>query len=171
MSTEEILQVLQKFNVETLTLAFVTFLLTCAVKKLVPYTAKKVIPIIPFIVGTILYFTYAYLLLKCTNYLYILKKGLQIGGVATFYYAVIKQLSKNGNLKSAVADILKGILKTKPVSTVASKIISSYSTNNSDEQNREKIAEIIAQNTSISQNECQTITGIILKEITNANKK
>ncbi len=171
MSTEEILQVLQKFNIETLTLALITYLITCVVKKIVPYNAKKIITILPFVIGVLLFFTYAYFLLKCTDYLYVLKKGLQIGGIATFYYAITKQLSKDGNLKSTISDILKGILKTKPLGTVASKIINSYSTSNSDEQNMQKIAEIIAQNTSISQSECQSITGIILKEITSANKK
>ncbi|MBR5438759.1 MAG: hypothetical protein IKV61_00880 [Clostridia bacterium] len=171
MSIEEILQVLQRFNIETLILALVTYLITCVIKKLVPYNAKKIIPILPFIFGVTLFFVYAYFLLKCTDYLFVIKKGLQIGGVATFYYAIIKQLSKNGNLKSTVSDILKGILKTQSVSAVASKIINSFSSQNSDEQNQQKIAEIIAQNTSINNSECQIITGIILKEITNANKK
>ncbi len=171
MSTEEILQVLQKFNLETLILAFITYLITSVVKKLLPYNAKKVVSIMPFILGVLLFFIYAYFLLKCTDYLYAVKQGLQVGGVATFYYAVIKQLSKSGNLKSTVSDILKGILKTKSISSVASTILNTYSSKNSDEQNRQKIAEIIASNTSISQSECQTITGIVLKEITNANVK
>ena len=51
MSTEEILQVLQKFNIETLTLAFITYLITCVVKKIVPYNAKKIITILPFVIG------------------------------------------------------------------------------------------------------------------------
>ena len=115
MSTEEILEVLQKFNLETLIFAFVTYLITCVIKKILPYNAKKIIPITPFILGVLEYFAYAYFLTKCTDYLYIFKTGLQIGGVATFYYAIIKQLSKSGNLQSTVSDILKGILKNKSV--------------------------------------------------------
>ena len=171
MSTEEILEVLQKFNLETLIFAFVTYLITCVIKKILPYNAKKIIPITPFILGVLEYFAYAYFLTKCTDYLYIFKTGLQIGGVATFYYAIIKQLSKSGNLQSTVSDILKGILKNKSVTTVASKILNSYSSKNSDEQNKAKIIEIIAQSTSISQTECEAITGLIFKEISSANKK
>lgn len=170
MSAEEILLILQKFNVETLILAGVTYLLTSVLKKIIPYKNKKIIHIVPFIIGILLFFCYAFFLLNSKDLLFIFKKGLSIGGIATFYYAIVKQLSKNGTLKSTVSDILKGILKSSSVSSVASKIIKKYSSNNSNQQNHEAVSTIIAQNTSISQQECTAITDIILKEMENTTK-
>ncbi len=170
MSAQEILQILQNFNVETLILAGVTYLLTSVIKKIIPYKNKKVVHIIPFVIGIVLYFCYAFFLLNLKDYIFIIKKGVTVGGLATFLYAIIKQLSKSGTLKTTVADILKGILKSSSVNTVASQIISNYSSKNSNQQNYDAVSSIIAKNTSISQNECSVITDIILKEMDGKTK-
>ena len=75
MSAQEILQILQNFNVETLILAGVTYLLTSVIKKIIPYKNKKVVHIIPFVIGIVLYFCYAFFLLNLKDYIFIIKKA------------------------------------------------------------------------------------------------
>lgn len=167
MEIKDILPILKNFNAELLILAFITFLLTQIIKKFIPEKHRNLTSIIPFLLATLLYFAFGYFYKGITDIVALITGGVQSGGLATFFYAIIKQLSKNKDLKSVISDILKGILTYGSTKAVANDIVKNYSTSNTMEENKKIISSTIASSTSISQAECDAITSIIIKAMNN----
>jgi DNA gyrase inhibitor GyrI len=94
-----------------------------------------------------------------------IKKGVQVGGVATFIYAFIKQLLKKDTLENTLTKILNGILDSSTLKTAVKKILEGYSLENEDEKNTEIISEVIKSSTAFSSEECKTMSEIIINSL------
>lgn len=167
MDATEILSYLKTFDTLVLIVGFIAFLLTFLIKKMIPDRFHRIVFIVPFILGIIAFGIYYCFFLGKTEIFEPLKKGIQAGGVATFYYAVFKQVYKSGNVKGAVKEILTGIFSNKTVKNVSKEISASCDKTASVEENKRKISEIIAENASVSEKQCEVLTDIILSAMKN----
>ncbi|MBQ9782490.1 MAG: hypothetical protein IJW26_04855, partial [Clostridia bacterium] len=92
-------------------IALIIYILTNIIKKFVPSNHANIIVLMPFIFGIISYFLYSKFLINSFTVDDLFNKGLRIGGIATLYYAIIKQLfSSKANLSKIISNILKGIV-------------------------------------------------------------
>lgn len=167
MEIKDILPILKNFNAELLIIAFITYIITEIVKKFLPEKYRNLTSIIPFLLSTLIYGAFGYFYKGLTDILLLLTGGIQTGGLATFIYALLKQIFKNKDVKSVIGDILKGILTYGSAKSVAKDIVKNYSEANTLEDNKKLISSTIASSTSISQAECDAITSIIIKAMKN----
>ena len=165
MTIQELAPFLQMVSADILTLAIITFLLTNIIKKFIPEKLKSKIGLLPFFLGILLSGIYSLIAYKGIDVLSMLKKGVQVGGVATFIYAFIKQLLKKDTLENTLTKILNGILDSSTLKTAVKKILESYSLENEDGKNTEIISEVIKSSTDFSLEECKTISEIILNAL------
>ena len=167
MEIKDILPILKNFNAELLIIAFITYIATEIIKKFLPEKNRNLTSIIPFLLSTVIYGLFGYFYKGISEIVALLTGGVQAGGLATFIYALLKQLFKNKDIKSVISDILKGILTYSSTKSVAKDIVKNYSETNSVEENKKIISSTIASATSISQAECDAITSIIIKAMKN----
>ncbi len=165
---DELLSLIQNCNVILFLNAFVVFLITNLIKPIIPTSLKKKICLLPFLIGIALSFIYFYFAKKSQNFEEILEKGIQLGGIATLIYAIIKQMLKGNNLEKSISTLLEGIISSSSLKSVSQSIIQNFSQSKSNDENAKAISNLIAESTSISESECKAITGIILKTL---NKK
>lgn len=163
---DELLSLIQNCNVILFLNAFVVFLITNLLKPMIPKSLKKKICLLPFVIGVLLSFVYFYFIIKTKNFEKILESGVQLGGIATLIYAIIKQMLKGNNLEKSISNLLEGIINSSALKNVSQNIIQSFSQSKSMEENSKAIFSLIAESTSISENECIAITNIILKTLT-----
>lgn len=167
MTIQELAPFLQMLSADILTLAIITFLLTNIIKKFIPEKLKSKIGLLPFFLGILLSGIYSLIAYKGIDVLSMIKKGVQVGGVATFIYAFIKQLLKKDTLENTLTKILNGILDSSTLKTAVKKILEGYSIENEDEKNTEIISEVIKSSTAFSSEECKTISEIIINSLNN----
>lgn len=163
MTIQELAPFLQMVSADILTLAFITFFLTNIIKKFIPEKFKSKVGLIPFILGLIISAIYSLIAYKGIDLLSLIKKGVQVGGVATFIYAFIKQLLKKDTLEKNVTNVLNGILQGNNLKTAVKQILEGYSSENNSSINADIILEVIKSNTEYSTDTCKTISEIILK--------
>lgn len=172
MSESEIITILGKFNAEMLLLALFVSIVTGVLKKYIPSSLKNLIPLMPFILGIAVYFAYAFLVLKSFSVSEFLTKGVQLGGVATLIYALIKQISrKSSNSKNAVTDILTGFVDEATIAGTVSRILKEYSASLSNSQSIKTITKIIAENSTVGETESATLGNLVVKTLDTLNKK
>lgn len=168
--TEILDTVLSNDNIFIIGLAFVVFVITDIIKKILPSSTRLKTGLIPFLLGILLYSIFAVFLFKEKNVFEILEHGISVGGVATLIYAVGTQIVKDGGIKKTLTQILKGILTNSSLKSIVSDIIDGYSEENTHEENYEVILMLLTSNTSMSEEECKTITEIIMKAFTDKDK-
>ncbi len=165
MSIQELAPFLQMLSADILTLAILTFILTNVIKKFIPENFKNKVGLLPFVLGILLSGIYSLIAYKGIDILSILKKGVQVGGVATFIYAFIKQLLKKDTLENTITKILNGILDGTTLKTAVKQILDGYSLDGEDSKNAELISEVIKNSTAFSNEECKTISEIIINAL------
>ena len=163
----EILNLVFTSDTITIALAFVVFVITNIIKKVLPSSTKLKTVIIPFMLGVILYSVFGLIFLEQTNPLNLLKKGVEVGGVATLIFALYTQALNNGGIEKTLTKILKGVLTNSPTKNIVADIIDGYSEDKTHEENANIILMLLATNTSMSEEECKTITEIIMKAFLN----
>lgn len=165
MSVYELTQILSAYNLKLIVIAFISFLLTFLVKKCLPDSLKRAVALVPFILCILMAFGCNIVILKDYQMLETVKEGFKAGGIATLYYAVFKQFKVQNGTKKALEYLLKGIVESKSVKAVTDKILNASSgIKNYDEQVK-SIKELISTVASLTENECNAITGIIIKTI------
>jgi hypothetical protein len=165
MSIQELMPILQQVSADIIIFSILTFIITNLIKKKIPDKYSNTISILPFFIGIIFSLISTLLYKTKIDLMTILMKGVQIGGVATFIYAFIKQLLKEKGLEKNIGNILKGLLDSQTIKGAVKKITSLYEKDTSDEENVLLISKIISENTSFSENECKTISEIVLNAI------
>ena len=159
----EIIDLLLNKDIITIVLAFIVFILTNVIKKVLPENKALKTVIIPFILGVIIYAIFGIIFIKQSTALSLLQGGVEVGGVATLIYAVVAQTLKSGSIEKTLTKILKGVLTNSPIQNIVSNIIDGYSENNTHEENANSILMLLISNTSLSEDECKAITDIIMK--------
>ena len=101
------------------------------------------------------------------NFISIIEGGVKVGGTATLVYAICAQAIKNGGIEKTLTKILKGVLTNSPTQNIVADIIDGYSEDKTHEENANVILMLLASNTSMSEEECKTITEIIMKAFLN----
>lgn len=165
MNIQELAPFLQMVSVDVLALAFITFILTNIIKKFIPETLKHKIAIIPFVLGIIVSAIFSLIVDKNFDFLFIIKKGVQVGGVSTFIYAFIKQLLKKDTLEKHITKILNGILQGNTLKTAVKAILDSCSKDNEFTLNTDIVSKVIKENTNYSEDACKTISEIIINAL------
>ena len=161
----------QKYGVEVFVFGLFTCLIVQVLKKFLTEKHKNLTGILPFLIGTLIYFLYSALFLYSFNFYVIFSKGIQAGGIATLFYQFLKQLSLNkGNIKKAVEDLLKGIISTKTISKVVTLITKEYSTEISEEELNLLITDILKQHTEMPEDVLQAVAKLIWQTIANKHK-
>ena len=163
----EIINLLLNNDIIKITLAFVVFVLTNIIKKALPQNKTLKTVIIPFILGMIIYSVFGIIFLKGSTALSLLQGGIEIGGLATLIYAIATQTINSGSIEKTLTKILKGVLTNSPTKNIVADIIDGYSENNTHEENANSILMLLISNTSLSEEECKTITDIIMKAFLN----
>ncbi len=165
MTIQELAPFLQMVSADILTLSIITYILTNIIKKYIPDKYQSKVGLIPFILGLIISAIYSLIAYKGIDLLSLIKKGVQVGGVATFIYAFIKQLLKKDNLEKHVTNVLNGILQGNTLKTAVKEILEGYSLENDSSKNADIIYEVIKNSTEYSNDICKTISEIILNAI------
>ena len=165
MTIQELAPFLQMVSADILTLAFITFFLTNLIKKYIPEKFKNKVGLIPFVLGIIISAIYSLIAYKGIDLLSLIKKGVQVGGVATFIYAFIKQLLKKDTLEKTLTNVLTGILQGNSLKTAVKEIIEGYSQENSFNVNADIISEVIKNNTEYPPETCKTISELIINAL------
>ena len=170
MSESEILSILSKFSVEIILLAGLTSIFTGILKQYLPATLKNLTHLLPFVLGVIIYACYSFVVLNALNLSEIIKKGVQVGGLAILIYAFIKQISrKSSNAKNAVTDILKGFVDDASLQGTVNRIIKEY-TANANAYPVAVITKIIAETSNVSESESVTLGNLVTKTLDALNK-
>ena len=162
MSIQELLPIMQKVSADILILSILVFILTNVIKKYVPEKYSNTICILPFLLGIVLVSIYSIIFLKIYNVVELLKKGVQVGGLATFIYAFIKQLLKEKVVEKNISDILKGILDAKTIKKTVKEIVNKYSSTISVDESSKKVYDVLLKNTQLCEKECLVISEIIM---------
>ncbi len=163
----EIFNLLLNSDITKIVVAFIVYILTNILKKVLPENKKLKTVIIPFILGVILYSVYGLIFIKGISFVALLQGGVEVGGVATLIYAIISQTLKSGSIEKTITKILKGVLTNSPIKNIVADIIDGYSEDNTHEQNANSILMLLVSNTSLTEEECKTITDIIMKAFLN----
>ncbi len=167
MTIQELAPFLQSVSADILTLAFLTFIITNVIKKFIPDKLENKVGLIPFVLGIIFAGIYSLIVYKSFDLFSVFKKGVAVGGVATFIYAFIKQLLKKDNLEKNITNILYGIIDSGSLKTAVKQIIKNYSSDNTDLDNSDIISSVIQESTNFSKEECNTISDIIINALNN----
>ena len=145
-------------------IALIVFILTNILKKFVPTSRSSIIVLIPFVLGIIFHFLYSKFIIFSFSFDDLLNKGLKIGGIATLYYAIVKQLfSGKANISKIISNILKGIVSPTSIEKTTKSILKELNLGQDNELSSEAIFNIIAGNASISESECNALTSIVMK--------
>lgn len=145
-------------------IALIVFILTNILKKFVPASHNNFIVLLPFVLGILFNFLYSKFILCDFSFDELFNVGLRIGGVATLYYAIIKQLfSNSSNVSKIISNILKGIVSPNSIEKTTKNILKELNFGQDNELCAQAIYNIIAGNTSISENECNALTSIVIK--------
>ena len=163
----EIMSLLLNSDIQTVALAFIVYILTNVLKKVLPENKKLKTVIIPFILGIILHSIFGLIFLKERSFISLLQGGVEVGGVATLIYAILTQTIKSGGIEKTLTKILKGVLTNSPVKNIVADIIDGYSEENTHEENAKSITMLLVSNTSLTEEECKAITDIIMKAFLN----
>jgi hypothetical protein len=163
----EIIDLLLNNDIIKITLAFIVFVLTNIIKKALPQNKTLKTVIIPFILGIIIYAVFGIIFIKGSTALSLLQGGVEIGGMATLIFAIVSQTIKSGSIEKTLTKILKGVLTNSPIKNVVADIIDGYSEENTHEENAKSILMLLISNTTLSEEECKTITDIIMKAFLN----
>ncbi len=162
MSIQELLPILQKVSADILIFSIIVFILTNLLKKRIPEKYSHTVSILPFILGITLISIYSLCVLKIYNLVEILKKGVQVGGLATFIYAFIKQLLKEKVVEKNISDILKGILDAKTIKKTVKEIVNGFSLSVNVEESSKRIYDVLLKNTTLGEKECLVIKELIM---------
>ena len=135
----EIINLLLNNDIITIILAFIVYILTDIIKKVLPENKTLKTAIIPFLLGIIIYAIFGILFIKQSTALSLLQGGVEIGGMATLIFAVITQTIKSGSIEKTLTKILKGVLTNSPIQNIVSNIIDGYSEENTHEENANSI--------------------------------
>ncbi len=165
MTIQELAPFLQMVSADILTLAILTFILTNVLKKFIPDNFQNKVGLIPFILGILLAGIYSLIAYKEFDIFAILKKGVAVGGVATFIYAFIKQILKKDNLEKTITNILYGIVDSTSLKGAVKEILNNYSTDNTEFDNVDIISKIIEKSGKFSLSEAKTISEIIINAL------
>ena len=168
--TEILDLVLYSDNIIIIALSLLVFVITDIIKKILPANSNLKTAIIPFLLGIIIYSIFSMLVYKDKDIFVLVKQGISVGGVATLIYATTSQIVKDGGIKKALTQILKGILTNSSLKSIVADIIEGYSEENTHEENYELVYLLLTSNTSLSEEECKTITEIIMKAFTENDK-
>ena len=145
-------------------IALLIYILTNILKKFVPSNHNNVIVLMPFALGVISYFFYSKFLICSFSFDDLFNKGLRIGGIATLYYAIVKQLfSSKANVSKIIGNILKGIVSPNSIEKTTKNILKELNFGQDNELSSQAIYNIIAGNASISEAECNALTSIVIK--------
>ena len=145
-------------------IALIVYILTNILKKFVPSSRSNVIILIPFVLGVIFYFLYSKFIVFVFTFDDLLNKGLKIGGIATLYYAIAKQLFSNkANVSKIISNILKGIVSPTTIEKTTKSILKELNLGQDSQISADAIYNIIAGNASISESECNALTSIVIK--------
>lgn len=145
-------------------IALIVYILTNILKKFVPSSRSNVIILIPFVLGVIFYFLYSKFIVCLFTFDDLLNKGLKIGGIATLYYAIAKQLFSNkANVSKIISNILKGIVSPTTIEKTTKSILKELNLGQDSQISADAIYNIIAGNASISESECNALTSIVIK--------
>lgn len=145
-------------------IALIVYILTNILKKFVPSSRSNVIILIPFVLGVIFYFLYSKFIVCLFTFDDLLNKGLKIGGIATLYYAIAKQLFSNkANVSKIISNILKGIVSPTTIEKTTKSILKELNLGQDSQISADAIYNIIAGNASISESECNALTSILIK--------
>ncbi len=153
-------------------IALIVFILTNILKKFVPTTHNNLIVLMPFVLGIIFYFLYTKIILLSFSLDDLFSKGLRVGGIATLYYAIIKQLfSGKANISKIISNILKGIISPTTIEKTTKNILKELNFGQDNEVSSQAVYNIIAGNASISEDECNALTSIIIKAFEETKNK
>ena len=153
-------------------IAFIIFILTNIIKKFIPTKSNNVIVLIPFMLGVSFYVIAYYFLLNTCTLQESIKTGLRVGGVSTLYYAIIKQLSsKNSNLSKNISNILKGIVSPATIKKTTETILKQLNLGDDPSKASEAIYNIIANSSSVTENECNALTSIVINAFEDLKNK
>ncbi len=145
-------------------IAFIVYILTNILKKFVSSKNNNFIVLMPFVLGVISYFIYSKFILCSFSFDDLFNNGLRTGGIATLYYAIIKQVFSNkSNISKIISNILKGIVSPNSIETTTKNILKELNFGQDNELCSQAIYNIIAGNTSISEQECSALTSIVIK--------
>ncbi len=145
-------------------IALIVYILTNILKKFVPSSRSNVIILIPFVLGVVFYFLYGKFIVCTFSFDDLLNKGLKIGGIATLYYAIVKQLfSGKANVSKIISNILKGIVSPTTIEKTTKSILKELNLGQDSQISTDAIYNIIAGNASISESECNALTSIVIK--------
>lgn len=165
MTIQELTPFLQKVSADILVLALITYFITNIIKHYIPEKYKNKVGLVPFVLGILLSGIYSLIAFKGIDCFTIIKKGIQTGGIATFIYAFIKQLLKKDNLEKTLTDILRGIIDSTTLKSTVAKIVKDYNTESSLEEKSNEICKVITESTNFSEEECKTISEIIVNAL------
>ncbi len=168
--TEILDLVLSNGNILIIGLAFIVFVLTNIIKKILPETTRLKTGLIPFMLGILLYSIIGIIFFKQQSFVKIIEQGVSVGGVSTLIYAIGNQIANGGGIKKTLTKILKGVLSNSSLKSIVADIIDGYSEENSHEENYKVILMLLSSNTSMSEEECKTITEIIMKAFSQKDK-
>ena len=167
MSENEIISILSKFSVEIILLAVLTSIFTGILKKYLPASLKTLTHLLPFLLGTVIYAGYSFLVLKTLEIVTIIKGGFQVGGSAILIYALVKQIGKNSsNAKNAVTDILTGFIDDASLQGTVNRILKEYTSN---KYSASSITRIIAETSNVSEQESATLGSLVIKTLETLN--
>lgn len=154
-------------------LAFIVFILTNILKKIIPSIKSGLVAITPFVLGVLLYLTLGFFVIKTYTFTNCLYSGLRVGGIATLYYAIFKQVFlKSENISKIISNILKGIVSSSSISKTTENILKELKLGEDSATTAKAIYNVLAGSTSLSDLECNAITSLVIKAFTeNQTKK
>ena len=153
-------------------IAFIIFILTNILKKVIPSIKNHFVAITPFVLGIIVYLLLGVFVIKTNDLTTSLYYGLRAGGIATLYYAIFKQLFlKNENISTIISNILKGIVSASSISKTTENILKELKLGEDSTVTAKAIYNILAGSTSLSDLECNAVTSLVIKAFTEKQTK
>ncbi|MCL1901021.1 MAG: hypothetical protein FWG51_01325 [Firmicutes bacterium] len=173
---EIILDIVHKYSIAILGLAFLVCGLTALVKRflLKSYKLKKFLTFVPFILGTLVYALFLLIVGKMSEIIRLetLYSGFACGAVATTYYIVYEQFIRGktridiSDTKAlAVMGILERTIIKKDLEAVSNDIYIILSSDNEEQYKSKEILNLIILNKKedITEKEIKPLVKLILK--------